>query len=120
MTWREQALCQGADLELFFAPERESTAREWCYACPVRDACLADAYRCHDLYGVRGGMTPQERQKHISTLDDSTTDKLLVDYARLRKRSLTQRVIAQRLGLSYHALLHALGRARKAGKDVAA
>jgi WhiB family redox-sensing transcriptional regulator len=65
MTWREWARCKGVDLELFFTPERESTAREWCDACPVRDACLADAFRCHDLYGFRSGMTAAERKKYL-------------------------------------------------------
>lgn len=36
-------------------------AKEFCAACPVREACLAEALRLGERWGVWGGMTPAER-----------------------------------------------------------
>jgi hypothetical protein len=57
------------DLNLFFSDGAGQVARvaatkakAICAGCPVRRACLADAYAVFDDYGVRGGMTGRERK----------------------------------------------------------
>lgn len=54
------------DPELFFpAPGQRgkaARAKRVCARCPVRAACLADALATHDEYGIRGGLTPNERR----------------------------------------------------------
>ena len=34
-----------------------------CALCPLRHECLADALRTNEQFGVRGGMTPSQRQQ---------------------------------------------------------
>jgi WhiB family redox-sensing transcriptional regulator len=65
--WQQWAACAapGVDPELFF-PEQGGTAapaKRICASCPVRAACLADALATRDEHGIRGGTTPQERQR---------------------------------------------------------
>lgn len=67
--WRSNAACLGMDLSLFFSDGAGQVARvaaakakAICAGCPVRRACLADAYAVFDDYGVRGGMTGRERK----------------------------------------------------------
>jgi hypothetical protein len=66
--WRDEALCREVDLELFF-PEKGNDHRpavRVCSMCPVREACLADVLRLpsfHDEFGIRGGLSPNERAK---------------------------------------------------------
>jgi WhiB family redox-sensing transcriptional regulator len=68
--WRDLAHCHGVDPEIFF-PVSESgpsydvqvaVAKAICAACPVREACLADAL-VGLPFGIAGGMTPAERRK---------------------------------------------------------
>lgn len=70
--WRRDALCAGDDLELYYGPDgerrpareaRERRAVARCWACPVRTPCLEDALipAGAGQYGVRGGMTAEER-----------------------------------------------------------
>jgi WhiB family redox-sensing transcriptional regulator len=68
MTWRTSAACIGLD-PLFHGPDhesagdrktREAKAIDICHTCPVRDACLRDAIDTRDVYGVRGGLTPDQ------------------------------------------------------------
>jgi WhiB family redox-sensing transcriptional regulator len=67
--WRRRAACAapGVDPELFFpAPGQHgkaARATRVCARCPVRTACLADALATRDEYGIRGGLTPKERQR---------------------------------------------------------
>lgn len=65
MSWRDQAACLGSDTNAFFHSEgtrgvaRErfaSDARRVCRTCPVAIACIVDAIRVGDRYGVRGGL----------------------------------------------------------------
>lgn len=76
MSWRQQARCRTADPDVFFDPEAEAQALAICNGrrllgqahktlmpCPVREACLADALRHGDQYGVRGGKTEAERRR---------------------------------------------------------
>lgn len=67
--WRSNAACLGMDLSLFFSDGAGQVARVAaakakviCAGCPVRRACLADAYAVFDDCGVRGGMTGRERK----------------------------------------------------------
>jgi WhiB family redox-sensing transcriptional regulator len=65
------AACNGADPDLFFAPDFERTA-DWkariakakavCARCPVRDACLAYALDTGQWFGIWGGLTEDERR----------------------------------------------------------
>jgi WhiB family redox-sensing transcriptional regulator len=72
--WEDYAACKG-EIDLFFAPDsedgrpgetkrqredREARAKLICAQCPSRIECLAEAD--DDDFGIRGGMTPKERQ----------------------------------------------------------
>jgi len=69
-TWHDQATCLSTpanpvDPEIFF-PEPEEmdrirTAKTLCAQCPVRQTCLDAALEAGDRYGIRGGMTEEER-----------------------------------------------------------
>lgn len=77
LPWIEQATCQGADPALFFGPDvlsadgrrerlserrrRETRAKVFCAACPVRAACAEHALALPEPYGVWGGMGEIER-----------------------------------------------------------
>jgi WhiB family transcriptional regulator, redox-sensing transcriptional regulator len=67
--WRGRASCArpGVDPELFFPFRGEhgkaARAKRICAGCPVRPACLADAMASRDGFGIRGGLTPNERQR---------------------------------------------------------
>jgi WhiB family transcriptional regulator, redox-sensing transcriptional regulator len=54
------------DPELFFPAPGEhgkaARAKRICARCPVRAACLADALASRDGFGIRGGLTPNERR----------------------------------------------------------
>lgn len=63
--WRERALCQEVDPEIFF-PDRGHTiadAKRICMACEVRTQCLQDAIDTNERFGVRGGKSERERRK---------------------------------------------------------
>jgi WhiB family transcriptional regulator, redox-sensing transcriptional regulator len=66
--WRSAAACRVADPDLFFpvsssgpALEQVAEAKEVCARCQVRPECLAFALRTHQVHGVWGGMSEQER-----------------------------------------------------------
>jgi WhiB family transcriptional regulator, redox-sensing transcriptional regulator len=67
--WWKSAACQDADPELFFpvsavGPGREDIARAKavCASCPVRRPCLEFALATHQVHGVWGGTTEEERR----------------------------------------------------------
>jgi WhiB family redox-sensing transcriptional regulator len=72
--WWTQAACRGVDVDLFFKPDkheafdkaerrrREGAAKALCRSCPVTASCLAEAIRVGDRYGIRAGLTPEERR----------------------------------------------------------
>lgn len=66
--WRDSALCAQTDPALWF-PEKGEPAREAkriCSGCEVSAECLTDALSkplAQDRYGVRGGLSPTEREK---------------------------------------------------------
>uniref|UniRef100_UPI001619F18C WhiB family transcriptional regulator n=1 Tax=Streptosporangium album TaxID=47479 RepID=UPI001619F18C len=69
MHWSRRASCLSEDPELFFPVSTEGPGREQyeqakavCRRCPVRLRCLDYAVNTHQLYGVWGGTTPDERR----------------------------------------------------------
>lgn len=64
-TWAGQALCAGADPELFFPSGDDPAveARRICAACAVSSQCLAYAVTAEEPFGVWGGLDPRERQR---------------------------------------------------------
>lgn len=69
--WREQGACNGAPLNVFFAPDghestaaetrRVAAARRYCGGCPVRLRCLGWALKTNTKEGTYGGLTEEER-----------------------------------------------------------
>jgi len=66
--WRSLAACQWADPDLFFpisssgaSLAQVAQAKAICAGCQVRRDCLAFALRTHQVYGVWGGLSEQER-----------------------------------------------------------
>lgn len=68
-TWQDDANCRGESLMLFFGPDgerqpereaRERKAKEICSQCPARTLCKDDAIARKDLWGVRGGLSPDQ------------------------------------------------------------
>jgi len=55
--WREQAICRGTDLNLFYPERGESAgpARQVCAACPVRQQCLEYALSNRITSGIWAG-----------------------------------------------------------------
>ncbi|MFE3774536.1 WhiB family transcriptional regulator [Streptomyces sp. NPDC059122] len=85
-TWQDQAVCQSTeynpvDPEIFFPEPDETdkitTAKSLCGQCPVRRTCLDAALEGGDTYGIRGGMTEEER----APLHEKLADRL--DYSRV-------------------------------------
>ena len=66
--WRSAAACRSADPEVFFpisnsgkSLEQIAKAKAICAGCPVGRECLAFALRTHQVYGIWGGATEEER-----------------------------------------------------------
>ena len=84
--WRDDAGCVGVPTEMFFreghhnGKDRQSmTVKAICFACPVREECLADALHHErnvhrsERAGIWGGLGPGERYrlwKKIKPLND--------------------------------------------------
>jgi len=69
-TWQARAACQPSehhqpDPEWFFPEADEidkiAAAKRLCAQCPVRRACLDAALETNDTFGIRGGLTEEER-----------------------------------------------------------
>lgn len=65
MPWARQALCSGADPDLWFPQRGDSTrgAIATCHQCPVETQCLDYALRWSIDFGVWGGTTPDQRRR---------------------------------------------------------
>jgi WhiB family transcriptional regulator, redox-sensing transcriptional regulator len=70
--WWRSAACQEADPELFFpvatrgpATGEIARAKAVCATCRVRRQCLQYALATHQIHGVWGGTTEDERQLHL-------------------------------------------------------
>lgn len=70
-SWQNDAVCRATDYnpidpEWFFPGPEETVkiraARALCAQCPVRRLCLEGALETGDTYGIRGGMTEEERE----------------------------------------------------------
>ena len=67
--WTDQAICRGADPDLFFPigyagppAEQVAAAKAVCANCPVTARCLDWALRAGEPDGIWGGTTPEERR----------------------------------------------------------
>lgn len=72
--WWRAAACRAADPDIFFpvsaqGPGREeiAQAKAVCAGCPVRRQCLQFALATHQVHGVWGGTTEEERRLHMDT-----------------------------------------------------
>jgi WhiB family redox-sensing transcriptional regulator len=70
--WWRSAACQEADPELFFPVAARgpgageiAQAKAVCAACRVRRQCLQYALATHQVHGVWGGTSEDERQLHV-------------------------------------------------------
>jgi len=68
--WRSLAACQFADPDLFFpisssgpSGSQVAQAKAICAGCPVRHECLTFALRTHQVHGVWGGLSEEERYR---------------------------------------------------------
>jgi WhiB family transcriptional regulator, redox-sensing transcriptional regulator len=68
--WWLSAACRSTDPELFFpisaaGPALDDTAKAKavCTKCRVRDECLSFATKTHQVYGIWGGLTVEERRQ---------------------------------------------------------
>ena len=88
--WQNRAACQSTehnpvDPEIFFPDPDEvdkiAAAKALCDQCPVRQTCLDVALEGNDVYGIRGGMTEEERRplhdKLADRLDRSRVDDVI-------------------------------------------
>ncbi|MYW96299.1 WhiB family transcriptional regulator [Amycolatopsis rubida] len=62
--WHEWASCANyPDLDWHSTePADVATCRQICLSCPVQTACLEEALSECDPWGIRGGLTPDERE----------------------------------------------------------
>ncbi|MEV6046059.1 WhiB family transcriptional regulator [Streptomyces xanthochromogenes] len=79
-TWRAHAACSGIDdPDIMFpdtSPFRARLAAEVCEPCPVRQACLTDAFTHQDDYSVRAGTTAKNRRDLQRRLPDRSAEEL--------------------------------------------
>ena len=68
--WQDDAACRGEDPAIFFIDrgagrpghqDAAAPAREFCWRCPVRDACLEYALVNNEAFGIWGGLTIKQR-----------------------------------------------------------
>src|SRR5580658_8316110 len=78
--WRSLAACRSADPDLFFpvsssgkALEQAAEAKAVCTGCRVQRECLAFALATHQMHGVWGGTSEQERYL-LRRVDGRRTD----------------------------------------------
>lgn len=80
--WRERAECRSTDPETFYPAgfgarylTRIERAKDDCWACPGRLACLDDALQAEGdaaasmRHGIRGGLEPDQRWRVRQQLD---------------------------------------------------
>lgn len=126
--WRSKAACSVADPDLFFpeagtAPERIAEAKSYCAGCPVKQACLDEAFRMNERDAIAGGMTPQEREEQLvpgmpmdrfqsRRVDNAAGRTIAVEQGSdvlvwLVKHRMTVDQVAERLGATPRAVYHA-------------
>lgn len=81
-SWWDLAACQWEDPDLFFpvshiGPARTQLkqAKAVCAGCSVRQRCLDYATATHQVHGVWGGLSEQERGALQVTLPDRKLDR---------------------------------------------
>lgn len=69
MEWLADALCKGMHAHLWYPPLESPTPGNYytvgkavCFRCPVWRECLAEATKNEEVWGMWGGLTPQERK----------------------------------------------------------
>ena len=72
--WWQSAACRTADPDIFFpvsaqGPGKDdiAQAKAVCAECTVRRQCLQFALATHQVHGVWGGTTEEERRLHLHT-----------------------------------------------------
>lgn len=69
-TWTERALCTKYDPRLWDGETKFDTARakQICALCPmdVKNECLREALQADEKWTIRGGMTPEERERLVA------------------------------------------------------
>jgi len=72
--WWQAAACRTADPDIFFpvsahgpGEDEIAQAKAICATCPVRRQCLQFALATHQVHGVWGGTTEEERRLHLHT-----------------------------------------------------
>ena len=68
-SWYKQAQCAELNANYMYPKDRheEQQAKNICHNCPVIEQCLAQSIRDREIYGIWGGMNPQERQRLYDT-----------------------------------------------------
>lgn len=65
--WMADANCKGAATGLFFSERGQNAAvteaKQVCLGCTVRNECLDYAIATHQVFGVWGGTTENERRR---------------------------------------------------------
>ncbi len=74
--WRESALCEGRDTEVFFPEGNQPTiiAKSICRRCPVRPDCLAHALAHRERHGIWGGFTEHARALLVARIARSSPE----------------------------------------------
>ena len=73
MPWSVDAACTSAPPDtLFVRGAAQRSARELCFTCPVRAACLVAALESGTEFGIWGGMTERERRALLKRHPDVT------------------------------------------------
>lgn len=80
--WKRKAACNDIAHPDIFFPSRtsphaariEAEAIAICEQCEVREACLADALKRNEPFGIWGGKTPEERAKIRRRLRGGTNE----------------------------------------------
>jgi WhiB family transcriptional regulator, redox-sensing transcriptional regulator len=73
MPWAVDAACAKTPPDtLFVRGAAQRPARELCFTCPVRMACLVEALGSETEFGIWGGMTERERRALIKHHPDVT------------------------------------------------
>jgi WhiB family redox-sensing transcriptional regulator len=74
--WQDFGLCGQVDPELFFPDKGTSnkTAKGICEGCEVKLQCLEDALKKKEQFGVRGGLSVQERRILAKSLSIQQVD----------------------------------------------
>jgi WhiB family redox-sensing transcriptional regulator len=113
--WRAQAACRTADPDLFWPekdtpPETIAKAKRICGNCPVKEACLDEAFSTNEWDAIAGGYTGSEREDllnparatnrfHARRLDNSDARKLAVQFgAEILRCLVKQRMPVAELG----------------------